>query len=581
MQTAVSQKNKGATMRMTERMQVPAAMSRRGLRATALVSVLMCAAFAARAEVRLPAIFGDHMVLQSERPIPVWGSATAGAEVSVSLGGHQTRAHADAAGYWSVTLPAMPASTTPMTLEVSEQGAAHVTLQDVLVGEVWLAGGQSNMAYPLDAMQGKEAVLAKAANPEIRLFLAEHETAAEPEGMKPGLASGDVKGHWVVSDAKSAGAFSAVAFLVAQQLQDRLKRPVGMISSNWGGTPIQTWMRKEAFASQPSLTKYVTEYEKAQAVHRELAADPANDAKYKADWKQWRTEVGDAFDVAMKQWNAANESGHDPGPRPKQSRPEPKNPDPTGVPLGGYRPNAPAVCWNAMLQPLTPFAMRGVLWYQGEANVSHWAEYGLLLRTMVADWRQAFAQPDLDFLVVQLPANGANDAKRDLARLREAQASVLTLPHTAIAVTFDVGDPGNVHPASKVDVGHRLALAALGEAYHLPVAYLGPRYASAKREGASLRVTFRDAANGLHIAQTPWLSVHTVPFPTDRLIGFEIAGEDKVFHAAEARIEGNSVLLTAADVPQPVYVRYAFDESPRANLYDGAGLPAAPFRTDP
>lgn len=283
----------------------------------------------------------------------------------------------------------------------------------------------------------------------------------------------------------------------------------------------------------------------------------------------------------MKAWNAANESGKEAGPRPTMSRPEPRNPDPTGIPLGGYRPGAPSVSWNAMYAPLLPYAMRGALWYQGEANVSGYRDYGALLRSMVLDWRRQFANPGLDFLVVQLPANGANDTKRNLAHMREAQASVLALPRTGLAVTFDVGDPGNVHPASKVDVAHRLALIALAKTYGRSVAYTGPVFEEAKVDGDALRVTFSHVAGKLVIAQTPWLSVHTVPFPLDHVIGFEIAGDDKVFTPATATMAGSdAVVLKSESVPHPRYVRYAFDESPRGNLYDEAGLPTAPFRTD-
>ncbi len=537
------------------------------------------------AQIKLPAIISDHMVVQADRAVPLWGEAPAGAEVTASFQGKSVSTRADAAGYWRLELPPNAASDTPQTLTITEKsptGAnSTVTIQDVLVGEVWIAGGQSNMAYGLEAMQGKEKYIAAATNPQLRLFQVKHNTSAEPLGLRPGLAPGDVDGKWVLSEPATAAPFSAVAYLFATELQGQLHRPVGVISSNWGGTPIQTWMSHDAFAADGAFQKYLDESAKALALHRQLIADPANDAKYKADWQQWRKEVGEPYDAAMKTWNAANESGKDPGPRPKMSRPEPRNPDPTGIPLGGYRPGSPSVCWNAMYAPLLPYAMRGALWYQGEANVSGYKEYGPLLHSMVTDWRQKFADADLDFFVVQLPANGANDAKRDLAHMREAQATVLKLPHTGLAVTFDVGDPGNVHPASKVDVAHRLTLIALAKTYGRGVPYTGPVFEAAKPEGDKLRVTFSHVAGKLVIAQTPWLSVHTVPFPLDHVIGFEIAGDDKVFAPATATIVGTSqVVLKSESVPHPRYVRYAFDESPRANLYDEAGLPAAPFRTD-
>ena len=537
------------------------------------------------AQIQLPAIISDHMVIQADSKVPLWGKASAEAEVTASLKGRSVSTHADAAGFWRLDLPAMAASDEPQVLAIAEKSVAgkanSVTIQDVLVGEVWIAGGQSNMAYGLDAMQGKEKYINAATNPQLRLFFVKHNTSADPIGMRPGLLPGDVDGKWELSAPKTAAAFSAVAYLFATELQEQIHKPIGVISSNWGGTPIQTWMSQDAIASNVAFQKYQVESEKAVALHRQLAADPANDARYKADWQQWRKEVGDSYDAAMKAWNVANESGEEAGPRPTMSRPEPRNPDPTGVPLGGYRPGAPSISWNAMYAPLLPYAMRGALWYQGEANVSGYKEYGQLLRSMVLDWRRQFANPNLDFLVVQLPANGANDTKRNLAHMREAQASVLTLPHTGLAITFDVGDPGNVHPASKVDVAHRLALIALAKTYGRNVPYSGPVFEAAKADGDALSVTFTHVAGKLVIAQTPWLSVHTVPFPLDHVIGFEIAGDDKVFAAATATIESsNKVVLKSESVPHPRFVRYAFDESPRANLYDEAGLPTAPFRTD-
>ncbi len=536
-------------------------------------------------QIQLPAIISDHMVIQANSKVPLWGKSSGGAAITASFKGKSVATHADDAGFWHLDLPPTPASDVPQTLTITEKNgvaaASSVTIQDVLVGEVWIAGGQSNMAYGLDAMQGKERYIASATNPQLRLFTVKHNTSADPIGMRPGLEAGDVEGKWELSAPKTAAAFSAVAYLFATEVQGQIHKPVGVISSNWGGTPIQTWMSHDAIASDAAFKKYQDESAKAVALHRQLAADPANDAKYKADWQQWRNEVGEAYDAAMKAWNAANESGKEAGPRPVMSRPEPRNPDPTGIPLGGFRPGSPSVCWNAMYAPLMPYAMRGALWYQGEANVSGYREYGPLLRAMVLDWRRQFANPDLDFFVVQLPANGANDTKRNLAHMREAQATVLTVPHTGLAVTFDVGDPGNVHPASKVDVAHRLAVIALAKTYGRSIPYTGPVFKAAKAEGSALSVTFSHVAGKLVIAQTPWLSVHTVPFPLDHVIGFEIAGDDKVFAPATATIAGSDrVVLKSESVPHPRYVRYAFDESPRGNLYDEAGLPTAPFRTD-
>jgi len=552
---------------------------------TAVAALLVVSAMAAWAEPRMPAVFSDHMVLQAGRSVPVWGMAAPGSTVRVQFAGQSVQAVADGQGYWSLQLKALPSSPEPGRMLVTESaagsdGADSIAIEDVLVGEVWMAGGQSNMAFPLNSMQGKDAVLAKAANPQLRLFTVTHRTAAEPLSMHPGQTPGDVEGKWVLADATSASAFSAVAYLFGAELQQSLQRPVGMISSNWGGTPIKTWMSPESFQANIQLHAYADEYQKALAIHRKVAADPKNEADYQAAEKLWRKEEGEKLDAAMKIWNEKKKSGADPGPRPTAGRPEPQNPDPTGVPLGGYRPSTPSISWNAMFAPLVPYAVQGALWYQGEANVSGYKEYGKMLRAQVEDWRRQWNEDALEFLCVQLPMNGANGGKRELAHLREQQASVLTLPHTGLAITYDVGDPGDVHPASKIDVAHRLALLARGQVYGQRVAYASPTLQSVSVDGTALRVRFAGVNGKLAIGQAPWVAADAKPLPMDKLLGFEVAGDDGVYHAADARIEGDSVVVSSKEVAAPRFVRYAWDASPQANLYDSTGLPAAPFRTD-
>ena len=547
--------------------------------------LLAFSAVAAWAQLRMPAVFSDHMVLQAGRSVPVWGMAAPGATVRVQFAGQSVQAVADGQGFWKLQLMALSGSTQPGRMVITESAAGNhssssIAIEDVLVGEVWVAGGQSNMAFPLSSMQGKDAVLAKAANPQLRLFSVTHRTAAEPLSLHPGQAPGDVEGKWVLADTTSAAAFSAVAYLFGAELQQSLQRPVGLISSNWGGTPIKTWMSPVAFQSNPQLHVYEEEYQKALAIHGKVIADPQNEAGYQAAEKLWRKEEGEKLDAAMKIWNEKKKSGVDPGPRPTAGRPEPQNPDPTGVPLGGYRPSTPSISWNAMFAPLVPFAIEGALWYQGEANVSGYKEYGKMLRALVEDWRRQWNEDALEFLCVQLPMNGANGGKRELARLREQQASVLTLPHTGLAITYDVGDPGDVHPASKVDVAHRLALLARGKVYGQLLAYANPSLKSVSEEGTALRVRFAGVNGKLVIGQAPWVAADAKPLPMDELLGFEVAGDDRVFHAADARIEGDSVEVRSKEVSAPRFVRYAWDASPRANLYDSAGLPVAPFRTD-
>ena len=551
-----------------------------------LVLAALLSAALAYAQLTLPAILGDHMVLQRDMPVPVWGMATPGSRVAVSFAGQTVATQADSGGYWMLRLAPLATNSTTQDMTVTETDNAGKTIsslevRDVLVGEVWLAGGQSNMAYGLKAMEGSDAYLAAPTNPQLRLFNVAHATAAEPIGMHQGEKPGDVDAGWALADSRSAASFSAVGYLFAAELQKTLQCPVGIISSNWGGTPIKTWMSMDAFAASPQLAPFIEEYQKALATHQQVLAHPEMESAYQAAEKLWRQQVGDPYDAAMKLWFQAQASGADPGPRPKPERPEPQNPDLTGMPNSETRPQTPSISWNAMFAPIVPYALRGVLWYQGEANVSQYREYGLQLRTMVEDWRRKWAEPNLEFLCVQLPGFGNNEETSDLAHLREQQVSVLQLPHTGLAITWDVGDPGNVHPASKVDVAHRLALIARGQVYHEPVEYSGPTERSVAISGPEVRVSFDHVAACLIIGQAPWIARDDQPIPTNELLGFTLAGADGVFHPATAKIDGDAVVLRAPDVPAPRYVRFAWDNTPRANLYNSAHLPAAPFRTDP
>ncbi len=545
------------------------------------VCVLVMSMGSAKAEVRLPAIFSDHMVLQSRTPVTVWGRATPDSKVTVSFAGQEVKGNADAQGYWSVKLASLQPQATASEMTVREAGLGEpVVIHDVLVGEVWLACGQSNMAFTLLSMDGKDVYLEKAANDQIRFFQVKQNVAAEPLGLRPGITEGDVHGEWIISDAKNAAAFSAVGGLFAQELQAKLHRPVGMISSNWGGTPIQTWMSLDAFRSSPLLAPDLARYDELLAKHKQVSADSQAEARFRAEHEKWYEEIGKTFDDRMREWNKARETGGDPGPRPTPSKPEPHNPDPIGLTLGGERPHTPSTAFNAMIAPLIPFAAKGVLWYQGEENVSHWQQYGVQLSAMVPDWRTKWNEPNMEFLVVQLPAFGKNEEPRNLPHLREAQAEVLKLPHTSLIVSYDVGSPGNVHPRRKVDVAHRLTMAALGAVYGEHIPFRGPMLTSVKQKGDEVMLHFSDDASKLVIGQSPWLAPDAVQFPKDRLVGFEVSGPDGTFFPAEAEIHGWDIVLHAPSVKQPRSVRYAWNQSPQANLYDDAGLPAAPFCTD-
>lgn len=529
----------------------------------------------ARAAVSVPHVFADHLVLQCDQPDPVWGWAAPGETVTVSFAGQTKTATADANGAWSVRLDSLPANATPGELVIRGR-ADQLVIKDVLVGEVWLASGQSNMGFPLFAVHNAAEVLPLAKDDDLRFYRVTTKTAAEPQT--------DGKGVWELSAPDTAKNFSGVAYFFARELRQTRHVPVAVLQAPWGGTSIETWISLAGLQQNPPLTKPLAQWQKALETYQKLQADPAPETAYQADLKKWQKEVQPAYDAAQKKWNADNAAGHAVGPKPQPARPEPTNPDPMGMPSPSRRPGTPTVDFNGMISPLVPYGIRGFIWYQGEANGGHGLEYRDLFPRLITDWRQHWHRDDLPFLFVQLPCNGADPtpvAQQGWPWLREAQAMALTLPHTGMAVTIDIGDPGNVHPTDKLDVGKRLARVARQQVYGENVVASGPRYADCQFPGdGSAHVRFTHTDGGLKPDSQPWCALHVVPFPTNQVIGFFLAGADQKWAPAEAHIEGDMVILTAAAVPHPVAVRYGWANSPRCNLYNGSGLPAAPFRTD-
>lgn len=549
-----------------------AAVRARMNRLAALVVMLAAAASARPTEAapRLAAAFADHAVLQRDMPVPVWGWADAGEKVTVQFAGQRRMATADGSGRWQVSLEPLAASDEPRDLTVS--GNATATIRDVLVGEVWLASGQSNMGVPLSAVDNAATLLPEARDPLLRCFTVAKATAAEP------LA--DVKGAWQPTTPETARGFSAVAYFFARELRARLNCPVGILHASWGGTAAQCWLGIDSLRQEPALTKYVTQWDQAVVKHREVIEHPELAEGYARDLAAWQAEVAPVFNAAMNDYKAAGSKG----PKPEPSRPMPKNPDPMGMPDPNSRPSTPGVICNAMIAPLARFAMRGVIWYQGEANGGAGLEYRTLLPRLIADWRGRWGLAAMPFLVVQLP--GWDHSKDPPERhawpwLREAQLlTVRTVPKTGLAVAIDVGDPNDVHPANKTDIGLRLALAARKIAYGEDVVHSGPVYREFAIADGTVRLRFDEVGGGLAIGQSPWLAKGVEQFPADRLIGFSIAGDDRTWHGAEARIDGDSVIVRAAAVPNPVAVRYGWANAPRCNLANREGLPASPFRTD-
>jgi sialate O-acetylesterase len=674
----------------------------RSFRPSAIVAVVaglaaVAVARPAAAAVKVPALFGDHMVVQAGQPVRLWGTASGGEAIRATLAGREAATRAEADGRWKVTLPAIPPGGPHELVIVgagpgagSGAGAGSTALRftDVWAGEVWLASGQSNMEFPLWRSTGG-ADAARGGCAGLRLFTVAHATAAVPRD--------DVEGTWQPCDAEKAAAFSGVAFHFGREIHRALGVPVGIIHASWGGTPAEAWTPRAALVAETALRPMVETYEKqmndpalrAQALRaladweaRNFHQDTGNKGEARgfarvdapsAGWKEmnvpgpWEDAGGlkidgavwfrrdidlpadwagqdvalslgaiDDFDVTYwngtrvgaigadtpQYWSAPRRyvipgalvragrnavavrvfdhygSGGFTGPADALTVRRAAGGD--ALPLAGRwryriernlkpiaadfskRPrvpgaddfNSPTVLWNGMIAPAAGLPLAGVIWYQGESNVARASEYRTLFPAMIRGWRSAWGAPALPFLFAQLPnfaAAGAATAplgQSDWAELRDAQAGALRLPATGMAVTIDVGERDDIHPRNKHDVGRRLALAALAGIYKRDVIASGPRFASAARAAGALRLRFTNVASGLLTADG------AAPK------GFLLAGADRVWHAADAAIDGDTVVLSSRDVPEPVAARYAWGNAPAATLMNQADLPAAPFRTD-
>jgi sialate O-acetylesterase len=525
-----------------------------------------------RADVKLPALFGDHMVLQQDAQLPVWGTADPAESVTVEVGDEKTNATAGADGKWMVKLPPLPAGTTPLTLTVT--GKNTLKFEDVLPGDVWLCGGQSNMEFSLGGAHNAKDVIPESADPQLRIFLVKPTVALQP--------ATDVEGKWEVAGPATVGKFSGVGYFFGRELRTKLQRPIGLIGSYYGGTPAQAWVSESGLKQEPRLKGYVDAYEKTLAAYPQAMKDyPAQMDAFNADLAKWNQTYGDAFQAAEKQWHqdvaAARAANQVP---PEEPRPPTPAPRPPVAPDGGK--GAPVGLFDGMIAPLIPYALKGVVWYQGESNSGNADEYSVLFPRLIADWREKWGQGDFPFIYVQLAKFNLSWLHNDSnwARLREAQLKTLSVPHTGMAVAFDVGDPHNIHPIDKLDVGQRLALVARHVAYGEDLVYSGPLYDSMKVAGGEITLSFTQVGGGLIIGKAPWLALGMHPIPDTTLVGFKIAGDDKTWYPADAKIDGNTVVVSSAQVPNPVAVRYAWGNAPDANLYNRDGLPASPFRTD-
>jgi sialate O-acetylesterase len=489
-----------------------------------LVGVLLplCHVPTLRADVKPAALFGDHMVLQQGMTVPVWGWADPGEQVTVMIASQTQTATAGADGKWMVRLKNL--TTTAEPIEMTIAGKNTIKLTDVLVGEVWLGSGQSNMDFVVSGDMAKYPKMAQrfagvvneakeiaAANyPKIREFRVPRKTSERP------LA--DVVGKWVVCTPETVPGFSAIGYFFARDLQKAINRPIGFITSAYGASCAQAWVSREVLDSDPRLKSLMDGFAAKVAAFKSGAAGKDKSTK----------KGGRAANPFADQHN-------------------------------------PYVLWNAMIQPIQPYTIKGVLWYQGESITEGLSLYPVVMEHVITSWRKQWGQGEFPFYFVQL---AAQDASSNRPEVREAQAQALKVSNTAMAVALDIGEKRNVHPRNKQALGDRLGRIARANVYGEKIEHSGPMYESIKIEGNSVRVKFTHLGEGL-VAKG------------GDLRWFELAGADSKFVDAVAKIDGDTIVVTASGVSAPVAVRYAWHRWPEgANLYNAAGLPAPQFRSD-
>ena len=493
-----------------------------------LLSLALLPAAAASAQLTLPAVLASHMVVQRDLPVHLWGFATPAADVTVTFRGETRTVKAGDLGRWSAYL-SPGAAGGPFQVTISSAGQS-LTLDDVLVGDVWVASGQSNMEFTMHQAATAAQDLPRADNPRIRLLIVKKKAADYP------LDDVETDLPWSASTPDSAKNFSAVAWYFARDIEQREHVPVGVIDSTWGGTVAEAWTRTEALGEDAAL------------------------APLFASWGRMIQQEPDGVLRDAQQQRQREEAR-------AQGRPAPQF---------GWHPQlrswGPGMLWNGMIAPLNGFPIRGVLWYQGESNsrLDRAPLYGRIFRTLIEDWRRQWAVGDFPFLFVQI-SNFKSSPAEDWALLREQQSQTLALRNTAMAVTIDIGNPDDVHPTNKLDVGLRLARAARALTYGESVEFSGPTFRNAAPEGASLRLWF-DHAKGLKAQSAN---------QGGELTGFEIAGVDGKFVPATAGIEGSTIVVHSDSVLAPTQARYGWANSPQCNLFNGDDLPASPFRSPP
>tara|TARA_R110002049_G_scaffold4601_4_gene31934 strand:- start:183755 stop:185494 length:1740 start_codon:yes stop_codon:yes gene_type:complete len=496
-----------------------------------------------RAELSLPNFFSDSMVLQRDRDAAIWGTAEPGSSVTVQFKGKTANTKADSDGKWRAEIATGSADANGATLTVTSGGDTK-TIDDVLVGEVWFASGQSNMVFSMNRVPAYADLLTKADHPQIRMFNAPTVTSVKPQD--------DIDGEWTRCSPKTAPTYSAVAFFFARKLHTELGVPIGVIKSAWGGKPVETFTSRKALKTLPGTKALV-------------------DAAMEADKSYDDDKAQVAFRARLDQWeaDAAEQKKKPVADRKKMA----KKPTAPKRPLDTE--GKPGVLFNSMINPFVGYTMRGAIWYQGEANAKPGAvPYDKTLPLMINDWRQRW-NDDFSFYFVQLANYRAPSTQPgtpdDWALLQDRMRRILeTTPKTGMAIINDVGEANDIHPKNKKDPGERLARWALAKDYGKDITYSGPLFKSSSVEGGAIRVTFDQAGDGLKARNDGALQ------------RFEIAGKDRQWHWANAKVDGtDAVLVSSPDVPAPVAVRYAWASNPEgANLVNSEGLPASVFRTD-
>ena len=497
------------------------------------ILLLNCFAFAplfVEGKIELPPIFNDGMVLQCDRPVAVWGSAEPEASVTVSFKGQVVTGKADSEGNWQVALAPLSATSEPSILKVtSELEAPAVEIKDVVVGEVWIAGGQSNMVFLLrNSKHGKETIDQMDA-PNIRFY-----TVARYEGFESNVPEDS---GWVKADgSRDTTVFSAVAYHFAADIQSRIGIPVGIVSCNIGSSAAETWMSPEALRKDPELS---------------YMADRFDDLLLKSD-----PEALKAYDTAFSNWLKQGRASGEKAPK------KPETPFDRRVGTAMYR---------SMLSKIIPYSVRGAIWYQGESNTKISYEYRDLFPALIQHWREEFQNPEMPFYFVQLASFDWPGDRHDQsiwAELRESQlVTWQTVDNTGMVVSADFGEKKDIHPKAKKPIGERLARFARRDVYgEADLAVSGPIYKSMTIENGKAILEFDFVEGGLEAKGT--------------LTDFEICGEDKSFVPAQAEIAGNTVVVSSSEVSNPIAVRYGWENWFVPTLYNGEGLPASPFRTD-